>query len=89
MIVVTNASNTTALNYKPFFARLASWGFVVIGYDDRQAETGISTSKTLDFVLHLNRDRGSSLCGKIDEAHIGCEGYLPGRSRGDQRGDCF
>lgn len=44
LIVVTNASNMAALNYKPFFERLASWGFIVVGNDDRQAGTGESTA---------------------------------------------
>lgn len=37
LIVVTNASNMAALNYEAYFERLASWGFVVVGNDDRQA----------------------------------------------------
>ncbi len=37
LIVVVNGSNTAALNYEPYFERLASWGFVVVGNDDRQA----------------------------------------------------
>lgn len=40
LIVVVNASNTAALNYEAWFERLASWGFIVAGNDDRQAGTG-------------------------------------------------
>ena len=78
LIVVTNASNTAALNYKPFFERLASWGFVVIGNDDRQAGTGKSTSETLDYILALNADPDSIFYGKINEEKIGCVGYSQG-----------
>lgn len=39
MIMVVNASNTRVRNYKPFFDRLASWGFIVAGNEDPQAGT--------------------------------------------------
>lgn len=78
IIVVTNASNTAALNYKPFFARLSSWGFIVVGNDDRQAGTGATTSKTLDFILKLNEDNSSIFYKKIDIENIGCVGYSQG-----------
>lgn len=78
LIIVVNASNMAALNYEPFFARLASWGFIVAGNDDRQAGTGESTSETLEYVLNLNNDANSIFFGKIDEKHIGCIGYSQG-----------
>lgn len=34
MIFIVNGSNTKASTYKPFFDRLASWGFVVVGTED-------------------------------------------------------
>lgn len=75
MILVVNASNMAALNYEPYFCRLASWGFIVVGNDDRQTGTGVTASKTLDFVLNL---KDSVLSGKIDETAIGCVGYSQG-----------
>jgi len=78
VIVIVNASNTAALNLKPAYARLASWGFIVVGNDDRQTGTGETASETLDYVLDLNKDENSELFGKIDEAHIGCIGYSQG-----------
>lgn len=78
VIVIVNASNTAALNLKPAYARLASWGFVVVGNDDRQTGTGETASETLDYVLNLNKDKNSELFGKIDEEHIGCVGYSQG-----------
>lgn len=71
VIVIVNASNTAALNLKPAYARLASWGFIVVGNDDRQTGTGKTASETLDYVLNLNKDKNSELFGKIDEEHIG------------------
>ena len=78
VILVVNASNTAALNLKPAYARLASWGFVVVGNDDRQTGTGETASETLDYVLNLNKDENSELFGKIDEEQIGCVGYSQG-----------
>lgn len=78
LIIVTNASNTAALNIEPFFKRLASWGFIVAGNEDRQAGNGESTSKTLDYLLKLNQDKDSVFYQKIDEANIGSVGHSQG-----------
>lgn len=78
VIIIVNASNTAAINLKPVYARLASWGFIVVGNDDRQTGTGETASETLDYVLNLNQDENSELFGKIDEEHIGCVGYSQG-----------
>lgn len=77
MVIITNASNMAALNYKPFFERLATWGFIVVGNDDRQAGTGESTSKTLDYMLRLAKNQESIFYRKISE-NIGCVGYSQG-----------
>ncbi len=53
IVVVVNASNTAALNYEVCFKRLASWGFIVIGNDDRQAGTG----KTDDNGKSINNEK--------------------------------
>lgn len=78
LILVTNASNTAASNYEPFFKRLASWGFIVVGNEDRQTGTGLSTSKTLDDVLALNSNPGSIFYTKISQDNIGVIGYSQG-----------
>lgn len=78
LIVVANGSNTPALIYQPYFERLASWGFVVIGNDDKQNGTGDTTSETLDYMISLNKDTNSIFCGRIDEDKIGIAGYSQG-----------
>ena len=78
LILVVNGSNTAALNYEPYFKRLASWGFVVVGNDDRQAGTGISTSLTLDYMLEQNQNSDSLFYEKIDVQNIGIAGYSQG-----------
>ncbi len=76
MIIVVNASGTRALNYKPYFDRLASWGFIVVGNDDPQTGTGETASQTLDFMLSLGSDH--VLSGRIDRENIGIVGYSQG-----------
>lgn len=76
MIIVVNASGTRALNYKPYFDRLASWGFIVVGNDDPQTGTGETASQTLDFMLSLGSDY--VLSGRIDREIIGIVGYSQG-----------
>lgn len=78
VIIIVNASNTAAINLKPVYARLASWGFIVVGNDDRQTGTGETASEILDYVLSWNKDENSELFGKMDEEHIGCVGYSQG-----------
>jgi pimeloyl-ACP methyl ester carboxylesterase len=76
MIVVVNGSNTKSSMYKPFFERLASWGFIVVGTEDAQPGKGNTTSRTLDFMLRLDRD--SVLYDRIDPKAVGVVGYSQG-----------
>lgn len=76
MIMVVNASGTPAASYKPFFPRLASWGFIVVGNEDGQAGSGETASITLDFMLNIPSD--SVLYGKIDYENMGVIGYSQG-----------
>ena len=76
MIMVVNASGTPASSFEPFFQRLATWGFVVVGNEDPQTGNGQTASITLDYMLSL--DSGSVLSGKIDTENIGIIGYSQG-----------
>ena len=76
MILMVNASGTPAASYEPFFPRLASWGFIVVGNEDGQAGSGETASITLDFMLNVPAD--SVLNGKIDYENMGVIGYSQG-----------
>ena len=76
MILVVNASGTPATSYEPFFPRLASWGFIVVGNEDGQTGNGETASLTLDFMLNMPAD--SVLSGKIDYDSMGIIGYSQG-----------
>ncbi len=74
LIIVVNGSNTPARKYKPFFERLATWGFVVAGNDDPQTGSGKTTSEMLDYLLFSLGDAPFA----IDEENIGYIGYSQG-----------
>ena len=78
LIVITNASNVAAMNYEPYFQRLASWGFIVAGNEDRQAGSGESTSLTLDYILRSNDKSDSVFYKKISQTNIGIMGFSQG-----------
>lgn len=76
VIVVVNASGTPAFKYEPWFKRLASWGFIVVGNEDPQAGTGETTSIMLDYLLELPQDH--KLNGRLDTDNIGIVGFSQG-----------
>ena len=76
VIVVVNASGTPAFKYEPWFRRLASWGFIVVGNEDPQAGTGETTSVMLDYLLNLPQDH--TLNGRLDTENIGIIGFSQG-----------
>lgn len=76
VVVVVNASASPASVCEPWFARLASWGFVVVGNEDPQAGTGETASLTLDVVM--NPPDGCPLAGKLDEGRMGIVGFSQG-----------
>lgn len=73
MVLIVNGSGTPAKIYLPFFERLASWGFIVVGNDDPQTGTGQTTSDTLDYML-----KESTVKDHIDAEKIGIAGYSQG-----------
>ena len=73
LVMVVNGSQTPAKTYLPFFERLASWGFIVVGNDDPQPGTGETASFTLDYVLNESEIKNS-----IDRSHMGVAGYSQG-----------
>lgn len=76
VVVAVNASGTPASKYEPWFARLATWGFVVVGNEDPQAGTGETASLTLDSIMDL--PDGCPLAGRLDEDRMGIVGFSQG-----------
>ena len=76
VIMAVNASGTPAASYEPFFERLASWGFIVVGNEDPQTGTGETASITLDCVMNLEGDH--ILYDRLDPENMGIIGYSQG-----------
>lgn len=73
LVMVVNGSQTPAKTYLPYFERLATWGFIVVGNDDPQPGTGETASITLDYVLNESEIKDS-----IDRNNMGVAGYSQG-----------
>ena len=73
LVMVVNGSQTPAKTYLPYFERLATWGFIVVGNDDPQPGTGETVSITLDYVLNESEIKDS-----IDRNNMGVAGYSQG-----------
>ena len=78
MVISANGSGCPASRYEPWFERLASWGFVVVGNQDHHTGTGYSPSASLDLMLAENSNPNSLFYGKIDLDNIGIAGHSQG-----------
>lgn len=78
LVILANGTGITASKYKAVFKHLASWGFIVIGNEDENSRTGVSSSASLDFMLSQNKNSKSVFFGKIDEDNIGIGGHSQG-----------
>lgn len=78
VIVIANGTGATAETHKDVFKHLSSWGFIVIGNEDKNSWTGESTSLSLDYILYLNNNNDSILYDKIDTNKIGVSGHSQG-----------
>ncbi len=78
VIVFNNGSNVTGSRYKYLFEKWASWGFIVVGNEDKSTWSGESAEKALTFLLQKSQDSGSLFYGKVDVDHIGVAGHSQG-----------
>ena len=78
MILVVNGTGGKATKYEPQFELFASWGFIVVGTQDKGTGTGKTTIKTLHHMLDQNDDKNSVFYHKIDTGNIGITGFSQG-----------
>lgn len=78
MILIVNGTGGKATKYEPQFELFASWGFIVVGTQDKGTGTGETTIKTLKYMLGLNDDNSSVFFNKIDTDNIGITGFSQG-----------
>ena len=78
LVVMANGTGIKASQYKEVFQHLASWGFIVIGNEDANSRTGLSSSDSLDYMLAHNNDKKSVFYSKLDVNKIGIGGHSQG-----------
>ena len=78
MILVVNGTGGKASKIEPQFELFASWGFIVIGTQDKTTGTGETTVKTLHYMLDQNENADSVFYHKIDTDNIGITGFSQG-----------
>lgn len=59
MILVVNGTGFKATKYEPQFAQLASWGFIVVGTQDKGTGSGETTIQMLNDMMVQNENKES------------------------------
>lgn len=78
MIFVVNGTGGKATKYEPEFELYASWGFIVVGTQDKGTGNGLSTITALKYMLEQNENADSVFYQKIDVDNIGITGFSQG-----------
>jgi len=78
MVIIVNGTGVKASTYTSYFKHLASWGFIVVGNEDENTNTGYSSEYSLNYLLQLNEDENNIFYNKIDTNNIGIGGHSQG-----------
>lgn len=78
MILMVNGTGGKATKYEPQFELFASWGFIVVGSQDKGTGSGKTTITTLNYMLAQNEDPDCVFYHKIDVDNIGITGFSQG-----------
>lgn len=78
MILVVNGTGDKATKYEPQFKLFASWGFIIVGTQDKNTGSGQTTITTLNYMLDENKRSDSVFHNKIDVDNIGITGFSQG-----------
>ena len=64
VVLLVNGTGVPYTKYGAIFEHLASWGFIVVGNDDKNSASGKSSSIMLNYILSLNEDNESIFLAK-------------------------
>ena len=78
MILVVNQTGGKATKIEPMLEQLATWGFIVVGNQDKGTGTGETTITELKYLLSENDNKDSIFYNKIDLNNIGLTGHSQG-----------
>nr|WP_246276233.1 alpha/beta hydrolase-fold protein [Curtobacterium albidum] len=78
VVIIANGTGSIASTIEPVLKHLASWGFIVVGNNDKDSRTGASSEASLDFIVSRNDDTNSIFNGHVDVDNIGIAGHSQG-----------
>lgn len=78
LVVMANGTGIQAHRYSDVMKHLASWGFIVIGNEDKNSWSGGSTIRSLLYMFQLNGLSSSMFYHKIDTTKVGVAGHSQG-----------
>jgi len=78
VIVSNNGTGWPATKYTEWFRHMASWGFIVVGNDEGTSWNGNSAEATLQWLIGLNKKKGSAIYQHADLENIGTVGHSQG-----------
>ncbi|MGN1142349.1 MAG: hypothetical protein ACI4TF_14215 [Oliverpabstia sp.] len=83
VVVMANGSGCKASKYPAMFKHLASWGFIVIGTEEKYDWNGFASEMCVRHLIRLNEieivnDKDNPLHGKIDLKNVGITGHSQG-----------
>lgn len=78
LVVMANGTGVQAHRYSDVMKHLASWGFIIVGNEDKNSWSGGSTIRSLLYMLQLNGQSSSIFYHKINAAKVGVAGHSQG-----------
>ena len=78
MVLVVNQTGGKATKIEPMLEQLATWGFIVVGNQDKGTGTGQTTITEIKYMLSENENKDSVFYKKIDLDNIGITGHSQG-----------
>jgi len=78
IVIFANGTGVINSSYEEVFKHLASWGFIVIGNDDKSSWSGESSAESLDLILAENNNKNSIFYQKVNTKQIGISGHSQG-----------
>jgi len=78
VVVISNGTGVKASKAKAMFEHLASWGFIVIGNEEKYSWNGFASDMSLNYLLKCNENSDSIFYRKIDTGNVGSVGHSQG-----------
>lgn len=77
-IVLCNGTGFPASRYPNVFRHFASWGFIVIGTEEKMSGKGLGAEKCMIALIAFNQMKDHLLSGRVDLDRVGIAGHSQG-----------